>query len=194
MRISHHYYIDTTFHIPKDFSQLLIFMYKDLLTELKIPRLFILMNGKFKIYYDIIFSSIISILTLENKYVSNIETIVADEERELINEKYFPYSRVISYFFRYKQDLLLNIRKYELYDNSQKSTSNLIIKILSDFPFYYKVYYNIIYLNYIIEKYPKYNNFINNYFIKYIISSFKNLSLDYYSIPYDCHTNNYLDN
>ena len=175
MRISHHYYIDTTFHIPKDFSQLLIFMYKDLLTELKIPGLFILMNGKFQKYYDIIFSSIISILTLENKYVSNIETIVADEERELINEKYFPYSRVISCFFRYKQDLLLNIRKYELYDDSQKSTSNLIIKILSDFPFYYKVYYNIIYLNYIIEKYPKYNNFINNYFIKYIINSFKNL-------------------
>ena len=172
MRISHHYYIDATFHIPKDFSQLLIFMYKDLLTELKIPGLFILMNGIFRKYYDIIFSSIISILTLENKYVSNIETIVADEERELINEKYFPYSRVISFFFCYKQDLLLNIRKY---DDSQKSTSNLIIKILSDFPFYYKVYYNIIYLNYIIEKYPKYNNFINNYFIKYIINSFKNL-------------------
>ena len=55
MRISHHYYIDATFNIPKDFSQLLIFMYKDLLTELKIPGLFILMNGKFQKYYDIIF-------------------------------------------------------------------------------------------------------------------------------------------
>ena len=33
MRLSHHYYIDATFHTPKDFSQLLIFMYKNLLIK-----------------------------------------------------------------------------------------------------------------------------------------------------------------
>ena len=64
MRKSHHYYIDETFHTPNDFSQLLIFMYKDLITELKIHGLYILMNGKSQKFYDIIFSSIVNILTL----------------------------------------------------------------------------------------------------------------------------------
>ena len=76
MRISDHYYIEDTFHTPNEFSQLLIFMYKDLLKELKIPGLFILMNEKFQKYYDIIFSSVINIITRENKYELNIHTIV----------------------------------------------------------------------------------------------------------------------
>ena len=43
------------------------------------------MNGKSQNFYDIIFSSKVNILTLENKYELNIQTIVADEEKELVN-------------------------------------------------------------------------------------------------------------
>ena len=46
--ISNNYYIDTTFHSPPEFSQLLIFIYKDKITEFKIPGLYVLMNRKFK--------------------------------------------------------------------------------------------------------------------------------------------------
>ena len=35
LRKSNHYYIDCTFHHPKDYSQLLIIMYKDIITEKK---------------------------------------------------------------------------------------------------------------------------------------------------------------
>ena len=76
MRISNNYYIEATFHNSNEFSQLLIFIYEDLFSELKIPGLFILINGKFQKYYDIIFSSVINIITRENKYELNIHTIV----------------------------------------------------------------------------------------------------------------------
>ena len=46
MSITNNYYIDHTFYKPSEFSQLLIFIYKDKLTDLKIPALYVLMNGK----------------------------------------------------------------------------------------------------------------------------------------------------
>ena len=128
-------------------------MYKDLITENKNPELYILMNGKYQKFYEIFFSIIINILTQENKYILNIETIVADDEKALVNviKNSFPCSRLINCFFYYKQDLLLNIRKYGLYKDSQKSFSDLIIKILKDFPLICKGDYIIIEsLNYII--------------------------------------------
>ena len=45
-RKSKHYYIDVTFYYPAEFKQLLIFMYKDIITEKKIPGIYILLNGK----------------------------------------------------------------------------------------------------------------------------------------------------
>ena len=46
MRISENIFIDGTFHQPPKYKQLIIIIFKDLLTTLKIPGLFILINGK----------------------------------------------------------------------------------------------------------------------------------------------------
>ena len=85
MRKSNHYYIDGTFHHPKEFKQLLIIMYKDIITELKIPGIFILLNDKSQILYDYVFNSVINIITNNREYDLNILSIVTDSEKALIN-------------------------------------------------------------------------------------------------------------
>ena len=48
-----------------------------------------------KNFYDIVFDSLIRIITQNHKYDLNVETIVTDTELALINiiKKYFPNSR-----------------------------------------------------------------------------------------------------
>ena len=46
IRKSRHFFIDCTFHHPPDFTQMLIIMYKDYITSIKIPGLYILLNSK----------------------------------------------------------------------------------------------------------------------------------------------------
>ena len=60
-------------------------MYKDLILDLKIPALYILLNSKKEILYEIVFQSIINNILQET--VSNLqyETIVTDQEIWLIN-------------------------------------------------------------------------------------------------------------
>ena len=116
MRISKNYYIDATFHTPPLYKQLLIFMYKDVLTNLKIPGLYILMNGNKEEFYNLIFKDIIDIITLQNKYSISIDTIVTDSEKGLINviKKFFPTTRRISCLYHYKRYIIRNLRIYGL--------------------------------------------------------------------------------
>ena len=104
MRISNHYFIDATFHHPPEFNQLLIIMYIDQITQLKIPALYILMNSKYEKLYDYIFESVINIITQNRSYEIEIKTIVKDSEKALINsiKKYFPNTRRISCLFHFK--------------------------------------------------------------------------------------------
>ena len=44
------------------------------------------------------------------------------------------------------------------------------------------------------ENYPKYTNFIENYFIINKKIYFQDGSLNYFNVPKDCRTNNYLEN
>ena len=44
------------------------------------------------------------------------------------------------------------------------------------------------------ENYPKYENFINNYFIKYKKSFFERGDYDYEKLAEDCKSNSVLDN
>ena len=195
IRKSHHLYIDGTFHHPKEFSQMIIIMYKDIITDQKIPGFYILINGKLEIFYDILFQSLINIITNNNKIELLIESIVTDSESALINivEKYFPKVQRISCYFHYTQDLLRNIKIYGLYKNENCKN---VLKELSLLPFLYKGE-----LNFVLEKlkkleslYPKFKNFIENYFIKNKMLYFKDNSLNYNNIPHDCRTTNYLEN
>ena len=71
---------------------------------------FIFLNGKYKIFYDIIIQNIINILNNNNKYSIQYETNVPDSEQALINiKKKFHKTKRISCYFQHKQDLIKNI-------------------------------------------------------------------------------------
>ena len=86
-----------------------------------------------------------------------------------------------------------NIKAYGLYKKHDKSTSDIIIQKLSSLPFIYKGDIKKIknFINNIIEEYPKYTNFLNNYFMVNKFTFFEDQSLNYFRIPKDCRTNNY---
>ena len=56
-----------------EFKQLLIIIYKEIITNLKIPGIYNLLNGKNKELYDITFDSIIKILTDDRKIELEVE-------------------------------------------------------------------------------------------------------------------------
>ena len=92
MKKSNLIYIDGTFHHPIGYRQLIIIKYKDYITDLKIPAFYILINGKYQIYYEIILNSVCNILTDYNKAEINIKAVVSDTGIALINaiKKIFP--------------------------------------------------------------------------------------------------------
>ena len=198
IRKSHHLYIDAIFHHPPDYKQLLIIMYKDIITNLKIPAFYILMNGKKEIFYNVVFESIINIITDFRKIDIEINSVVSDSEKGLINTitKYFPNAQRISCYFHYTQDIVRNLKSYGLYKKEDKEVSDIIIKDLSMLPIIYNGDINIIIkkINKLKGKYPKYKNFITNYFMENKLAYFKDNSLNYSAIPDDCRTNNYLEN
>ena len=114
IRISNHLFIDSTFHHPSEFKQLLIIMYHDIVSNLNIPAMYILMNGKSENHYDVVFNSIINIITLSHHIDVNINSIVTDSELTLVKtvNKYFPNSLRITCLFHFKQDIIRNIRSY----------------------------------------------------------------------------------
>ena len=91
-------------------------MYKDIITNLKIPAFYVLMNNKTEILYNYIFESLLRIIWSDKIEDINVQTIVTDQEIALVNnvKKYFPKSLRISCLFHYKQDLMKNLRTYGL--------------------------------------------------------------------------------
>ena len=190
MRQSRNFFIDGTFHHPEEFTQLILIMYKDIITSIKIPCLYILVNSKKEIMYNYAFKGIIDLLTDSNKINLKVKTVVTDQEKALINSviNYFPRSQRIACLFHYKQDILKNLKTYGLYNKSNKEISNLILYKLGELPFRFKG--NIQYIENecktLIKNYPHYENFINNYFLKNHLEYFKDGSLNYTNIPKDC--------
>ena len=198
IRKAKHYFIDSTFHHPPEFKQLLIVMYKDIITDLKIPGIYILMNEKSENLYDIVFNSIFNLITNNGKIDINVISIVTDTEIALINSirKYFPNTQRIACFFHYNQDILRNMKLYKLYNKDDKETSDLIRRELSILPIIYNGNINMI-INKVKNlqiKYPYYDNYLENYFLENKLCYFKDESLFYQKIPKDCRTNNYLEN
>ena len=198
MRKSKNFFIDGTFHHPPEFSQMLIIMYKDIITNLKIPGFYCLLNSKKELLYNYVLESIINILNPHKKFKLEIETIVTDQEQGLVNavEANFPNAHRISCLFHYKQDLLRAIKSYGLYKKENKDVSNKIINILGKLPFIYKSDVSIIKKNCddIIEKYPEYYNYITNYFLSSKMKYFEDNSLNYFDVPKDCRSNSFLEN
>ena len=171
LKASKNLFIDGTFHHPPDFYQMLIIMYKDIITGLKIPALYVLLNSKREILYEIVFESIIRNILQSSICDLNFETIVTDQEAALINvvKKFFPNSQRISCLFHYKQDILRNLKSYGLYKKNLKQNTDIILKKLGNLPFIYKGDLKIFEKECrdIKNNYPIYTNFIDNYFIIY---------------------------
>ena len=84
-RIANHLFIDGTFHHPINYAQLLIILFKDSIISKFIPCFYILMSNKTEILYDLVFKSILRILTQNNLYHISYQTITTDTEIALIN-------------------------------------------------------------------------------------------------------------
>ena len=80
IRKSNHLYIDCTFHHPKEFKELLIVMYKDIITNFKIAGIYALLNNKTEYLYDKVFESMLNIITLNRTIDINIMSVITDSE------------------------------------------------------------------------------------------------------------------
>jgi len=123
----------------------MILMYKDIITGLKIPGIYVLMNSKKEILYQYIFESILRLISDDKNKDIKFETIVTDQETGLINviNKIFPNALRIACLFHYKQDILRNLKSYGLYKDSIKEESQNLLKDLGKIPFYYNGDMNI---------------------------------------------------
>ena len=138
IKVSKNIFIDSTFHHPPEFYQLMIIMYKDIITGLKIPGIYVLMNSKKEILYQYVFESILRLISEDKNKDIKFETIVTDQEQGLINviNKIFPNSQRIACLFHFKQDILRNLKSYGLFKDSIKEDSQNLLKDLVQNPFY----------------------------------------------------------
>ena len=128
------------------------------------------MNRRSENIYDEVFISINRILTQNYKINLEMKFVVTDNEIALINgiNKIFVKCKRIACYYHYKKDLLENIKKYGLYKNIYKETSNKVILELGKIPIHYKGNMKIIenIVDELEKNYPLHPNFIKNYFIK----------------------------
>ena len=131
------------------------------------------MTNKTEILYDLIFKSVKRIITQQNIYSLNILTITTDTEIALINavNNNFPNVTRIGCWFHLNQDLIREAKIMGLFNSKNKEIdANITYEIITQIsllPLNYKG--NIEYLknqlNIILLQYPKYYNYIVNYFI-----------------------------
>ena len=145
-------------------------MYKDIITEEKIPGIYILMNNRIEQSYNMIFDDVINLITFNRLLDLEIETIVTGSERPLMNavKTFFPKAQRVACYYHFKEDILRNLRVYGLYKEEDKVESKKVLKLLESIPYIYNGNINI--FDYIVKeikiKYSKYSNFIDNTSLK----------------------------
>ena len=196
-----HLFIDATFHHPDKYSQLLIIIFKDIIISEYLPAFFILMSNKTEILYNQIFCSVKRILTQNNIYNLNIETITTDSEIGLINaiNNNFPNSQRIGCLFHLKQDLMREAKTLGLL-NSKNNKINIettleVITQLSLLPIEYNgdIKYLETKIKILSSQYPIYSNMINGYFLDTKLKYFKDGSYNYNNFPKDIRSNSILE-
>ena len=200
-QLLHHLFIEGTFHHPIGYEQLLIIIFKDIVTAEYFPSFYILMSNKTEILYDLIFKSVIRILSQNNIYQLNINTITTDTELALINavNTNFPNTQRIGCWFHLKQDLIREAKILGLLNKKNNKINTDItydvITQLAILPLEYKgdINYLTNKLEILSKQYPIYNNFIKAYFIEEKLKYFKNESFNYYKFPKDIRSNSVLE-
>ena len=157
------------------------------------------MNNKRYDNYKEVFFSIKNIITQNDLYSLNIETITTDSEKALIKAIYniFPKIKHFNCYYHYKQDLIRNFKKAGLYKKNLKIEKIMnVITELGLLPIKYNGDINYINnsLNELEENYPNFKNIIENYFKKYKMEYFINGDYNYNELPIDCRSNSYLEN
>ena len=132
------------------------------------------MSNKNEILYDLVFKSLIRILSQQNVYKIELETITTDTETSLINAVHNNFVDVkrIGCWFHLNQDLIREAKIMGLFNTKNKNidteSTYQIITELSLLPLNYKGDINILKekINLILLQYPVYENYITNYFIE----------------------------
>ena len=200
-RLSKHLFIDATYHHPIGYAQLLIIIFKDVVSSEYMPGFFILMSNKTEILYDMVFKSVIRILTQNYIYKLNINTITTDTELALINaiQMNFPNTQRIGCWFHLKQDLLREARILGLLNNKNKNiNSELSLEVitqLSLLPLEYNgnIEYLLNKIDILAKQYPMYFNMIKGYFVETKLKYFKDNSFNYNKFPKDIRSNSILE-
>ena len=200
-RVSKHLYIDGAFHHPIGYSQMLIIILKDIVTSDYLPCFYVLMSNKTEILYDIVFKSVKRILTQNNIFNLEIQTIITDTENALINaiNNNFKNIQRLGCWFHLKQDLLREAKILGLLNPKNKKVDpELTLEVITQLSFL-PVEYNgdIKYLenkiNILAKQYNNYNNFINGYFMQTKLKYFKDGSFNYNKFPKDVRANSILE-
>ena len=200
-RLTHHLFIDATFHHPIGYQQLLIIIFKDIVTSEYFPCFYILMSNKTEILYHLIFKSIIRILTQNDIYTLEIKTITTDTETALINAvtTTFINTQRIGCWFHLKQELLREARILGLLNKKNKKINiditYEVITQLALLPLEYKGDMNYLtnQLEILSNQYPLYNNFIKGIFTERKLNYFKDESYNYQKFPKDIRSNSILE-
>ena len=58
-------------------------MYNDIISNINIPGIFIFLNGKYEKFYEIVFQSMLNIITQNGEYELKAKIIVTDSELAL---------------------------------------------------------------------------------------------------------------
>ena len=201
IRKSQHLFIDATFHHPEYYSQLLIIIFKDLISSEYYPGFFILMSNKSEILYDLIFKSVKRLISQQNIYDLSFKTITTDTEIALINavKNNFDKATRIGCWFHLSQDLIREARTIGLLNSKNKkidiNTTYEIITQLSLLPLNYKgdMEYLKNNLNLILLQYPDIYNYLVNYFLECKLKYFQDGSYDYSKFPPDIRSNSILE-
>ncbi len=200
-RLALHLFVDGTFHHPVGYEQLLIIIFKDVVTAEYLPCFYILMSNKTEILYDLIFKSIIRILSQNYIYQLDIKTITTDTELALINAitTNFPNTQRIGCWFHLKQDLIREEKILGLLNKKNKKINPDItyevITQLAILPLEYDgdMEFLMNKLNVLEKQYPLYNNFIKGYFTEIKLKYFMNESFNYNKFPKDIRSNSILE-
>ena len=200
-RFTKHLFIDGTFHHPVGFAQLLIIIFKDIITSHYLPCFYILMSNKTEILYDLVFKALNRILTQNKIYALEIKTITTDTEIALINaiKTNFPKSQKLGCWFHLKQDLMREARVLGLLNpKNNKVNPEITLEVitqLSLLPIEYngniKVLINK--LDVLSKQYPNYFNLINGYFKETKLKYFQDDSFNYNKFPKDIRSNSILE-
>ena len=201
IRKSKHLFIDSTFHHPKNYTQLMIIIFKDFITAEYYPGFYILMSNKTEILYDLILKSISRIITQQEIYKIDFITITTDTELALINaiNNNFPETKRLGCWFHLSQDLIREARIMGLLNSKSNkinvNTTYEIITQLSLLPLEYKGDMEILKekLNIILVQYPEYYNYIVKYFIESKLKYFRDGNYDYSKFPPDIRSNSILE-